>query len=44
MNLKYTIDPRESEERYEKHKKEMVTVKIPRPPDLLIDCQIPLAT
>lgn len=44
MNLKFTLEPREAEERYEKHKKEMVTIKIPRPPDLLIDCQIPLAT
>lgn len=44
MNLKFTLEPREAEERYEKNKKLMVTVNIPRPPDLQIPCQIPLGT
>lgn len=44
VNLKYCIDPKEAEERYEKNKQLMVTVKIKRPPDLEIPIQIPLWT
>ena len=44
MNLKYTLDPKEAEERYEKTKKYMVLVNIKRPPDLEIPVQIPLGT
>ena len=44
QNLKYTIEPKEAEDRYEKHKKEMVMVNIKRPPDLEIPIQLPLWT
>ena len=44
INLKYTLDPNEAKERYEKHKKLMVLVNIKRPPDLEIPVQIPLGT
>ena len=42
MNLKYTLDPKEAEERYEKTKKYAVSVNIKRPPDLEIPIQVPL--
>lgn len=44
MNLKYCLDPKEAEERYEKNKQYMVLVNIKRPPDLEIPVQIPLGT
>lgn len=44
MNLKYTLDPKEAEERYEKTKKYTVSVNIKRPPDLEIPIQVPLWT
>lgn len=44
MNLKYCLDPKEAEERYEKNKKLMVLVNIKRPPDLEIPIQLPLGT
>ena len=44
MNLKFTLEPREAEEWYEKNKKLMVTITIKRPPDLEIPVQIPLGT
>ena len=44
LNLKYTLDPKEAEERFEKNKKLMVLVNIKRPPDLEIPVQIPLGT
>lgn len=44
MNLKYTLEPKEAEEWYEKHKTEMVMVNIKRPPDLEIPVQLPLST
>lgn len=44
VNLKYCIEPKEAQDWYDKHIKDMVTVKVKRPPDLEIDVQIPLAT
>lgn len=44
LNLKYTLDPKEAEEWFEKNKKLMVLVNIKRPPDLEIPVQIPLGT
>ena len=44
VNLKYTLDPKEAKERFEKNKKLMVYVNIKRPPDLEIPIQIPLGT
>ena len=44
MNLKYTLEPKEAKEWYEKNKKLMVFVNIKRPPDLEIPIQIPLGT
>ena len=44
INLKYTLEPREAEEWYEKNKGLMVSVDIPRPPDLKIPTQLPLWT
>lgn len=44
QNLKYTLDPNEAKDRYEKHKSKMVFVNIKRPPDLEIPIQLPLAT
>ena len=43
-NLKYTLDPKEAKERFEKNKTLMVLVNIKRPPDLEIPIQIPLGT
>lgn len=43
-NLKYTLDPKEAKEWYEKNKQYMVFVNIKRPPDLEIPVQIPLWT
>lgn len=43
-NLKYCLEPKFAQERYEKNKNLMVTVNIPRPPDLQVPCQIPLGT
>jgi hypothetical protein len=44
MNLKYCLDPRFAEERYEKNKKLMVQIPIKRPPDLEIMINLPLGT
>ena len=44
MNLKYTLDPKEAEKRFEKNRHLMVSVDIKRPPDLQIPVQIPLGT
>ena len=44
VNLKYTLDPAEAEEWYEKNKKLMVMVNIKRPPNLEIPTNIPLWT
>lgn len=44
QNLKYTLEPKEAKEWYEKNKKYMVLVNIKRPPDLEIPVQIPLWT
>lgn len=44
QNLKYTLEPKEAKEWYEKNKKYMVLVNIKRPPDLEIPVQIPLGT
>jgi hypothetical protein len=44
VNLKYTLDPAEAEEWYEKNKKLMVMVNIKRPPNLEIPTNIPLGT
>lgn len=44
QNLKYTLEPKEAKEWYEKNKKYMVFVNIKRPPDLEIPVQIPLWT
>ena len=44
MNLKYTLDPKEAKERYEKTKEFNVMVTIKRPPDLDVPVQIPLGT
>lgn len=44
VNLKYTLDPKEAKEWFEKNKKLMVLVNIKRPPDLEIPTQIPLGT
>lgn len=42
VNLRYTLDPTEAEEWYEKNKKLMVMVNIKRPPNLEIPTNIPL--
>ena len=44
MNLKYTLEPKEAKEWYEKNKELMVFVNVKRPPDLEIPVQIPLWT
>ena len=44
INLKYTLDPKEAKDWYEKNKKYMVSVNIKRPPDLEIPIQLPLGT
>jgi len=44
VNLKYCLDSKEAEERYEKNKHLMVSVNIKRPPDLEIPVQLPLWT
>lgn len=44
MNLKYTLDPKEAKEWYERNKTLMVTVNIKRPPDMEIPIQLPLGT
>ena len=44
MNLKYTLDPKEAKEWYEKTKKYDVMVNVKRPPDLEIPVQLPLWT
>lgn len=44
MNLKYCLDPKEAERRYEDNKKLMVTVTVKRPPDLDVPVQLPLGT
>lgn len=44
MTLKYTLDPKEAKEWYEKNKSKMVTVYIKRPPDLEVPVQLPLET
>ena len=43
-NLKYCLNAKEAERWYEEHRKEMVTVKIKRPPDMEVPIQLPLWT